>query len=116
MTGRGRGTTRPFCIFGPFTSDMELVMSRTACEIGDRVKLRASATQSALISPFGVIVGLLPTEDRGEPRFRLRVDGETFERSVLATDIEHAETATPDPAQAEATGPWLKKLSAKRGR
>jgi hypothetical protein len=91
-------------------------MSRTACEIGDRVKLRASAAQSALNSAFGTIVGLLPTEDRAEPRYRVRVDGETFERSVLVTDIEHAETTTQGASQATITGPWLKKLSTKPGR
>ncbi|MEI3851188.1 MULTISPECIES: hypothetical protein [Ensifer] len=90
-------------------------MSRKTYEIGDKVTLRASAAQSILNSRLGLIVGLLPN-DRGEARFRVRVEGETFERCVLETDIEHAETSKEDAPQAAITGPWLKKLSTKPGR
>lgn len=90
-------------------------MSRIGLEIGSRVVLRAGATQQAMSSRFGRVVGLLPT-DRDEPRYRVRVEGETFERCVLATDIEHAETATEDVPGAAATGPWFKPLSTKPSR
>lgn len=90
-------------------------MRSVAYEIGNKVTLRASATQVVLSSRVGQIVGLLPA-DRGEARYRVQVEGETFERCVLATDIEHAEVATDDAPKATATGPWLKPLSAKRGR
>lgn len=88
-------------------------MNRKACDIGDKVVLRTSAAQSALNSRLGVVVGLLPM-DRGEARYRVRVEGETFERCVLATDIEHVEPATPEDRQAAPTGPWLKPLSTNR--
>jgi hypothetical protein len=90
-------------------------MRSVAYEIGNKVTLRVSGTQSVLKSRVGQIVGLLPG-DRGEARYRVRVEGETFERCVLATDIEHAETGTDDVPEATDTGPWLKPLSARRGR
>ncbi|OCP01853.1 MULTISPECIES: hypothetical protein [unclassified Ensifer] len=90
-------------------------MRRMAYEIGDKVKLKASATQSALNSPFGRIAGRLPT-DRGEARYRVRVEGETFERCVLESDLEHTEIAAQGTAQADPTGPWLKPLSTRPGK
>lgn len=90
-------------------------MSRAGLGIGNKVVLRASATQQALVSRFGRVVGLLPT-DSGEARYRVRVEGETFERCLLATDIEHAETSAEDAPRAAASRPWLKPLSTKPGR
>lgn len=90
-------------------------MSRKIHAVGDHVVLRAGLSRTATDERTCRIVGVLPA-DHGEAQYRVRLDGENFERRIVHSDIDadEAAPATRKSAATEATrkgGPWLKPSS-----
>jgi len=90
-------------------------MSRAIYAIGDTVKLKPNILRRAEATPTCRIIGVLPS-DHGEAQYRVRIDNETFERRVLASDIDAPETrpsqpVSSAPSSAGRNEPWLKSSS-----
>lgn len=94
-------------------------MSRKTYAIGDRIVLRAGLSHSPAGERTCRIVSLLPA-DHGEVQYRVRREGETFERRIVHSDIDTAESAVPvscdSPASPGKAGSWLKPSSIRVGR
>ncbi|GMB82686.1 hypothetical protein NN6n1_34690 [Shinella zoogloeoides] len=94
-------------------------MSRKPYAIGDRVVLKAGLTRSPADERTCRIVSLLPA-DHGEVQYRVQREGETFERRIVHSDIDTAESAVPasrdSPASPGKAGSWLKPSSIRAGR
>lgn len=84
-------------------------MGRKSYSIGDVVVLKAGLTRVVTADRICAIVGILPS-DHGEAQYRVRFDGETFERRIVATDIECIETVSAGQRTpiVGTGGPWLK--------
>ncbi|RFZ83637.1 cold-shock protein [Shinella sp. WSJ-2] len=90
-------------------------MSRAIYAVGDTVKLKPNILRRAETAPICRIIGILPA-DHGETQYRVRLGNETFERRILASDIETPETRIPQPSgmapsSAGRNEPWLKPVS-----
>ena len=91
-------------------------MSRKTYAIGDHVALKAGLSRSTTGERTCRIVGVLPV-DHGEVQYRVRLEGENFERRIVHSDIDADETATPAARKTAATetvhkgGAWLKPSS-----
>lgn len=94
-------------------------MTRRICAVGDLVTVRADFTKLAPAVRTCRIIGVLPA-DHGETQYRVRFDGENFERRIVASDVETTEAASPieeGPSRRIATGePWLKPSRIRIGR
>lgn len=96
-------------------------MSRKTYATGDHVLLRAGLSRKTADERTCRIVGVLPN-DHGEVQYRVRLDGETFERRIVESDIDAEETAAPSPAPsskvsfAGKASPWLKPLNIRGGK
>jgi hypothetical protein len=93
----------------------ELTMSRAIYAVGDSVKLKPNILRRAETTSTCQIIGILPS-DHGEAQYRVRLGNETFERRILASDIDTPETKMSQPAgkapsSAGDNGPWLKPSS-----
>lgn len=62
---------------------------------GDRFTLRPNTLGSGLIRGTGNIVALLPVT-QGSIRYRVRLEGETHDRTISEDDIDIASSAQPD--------------------
>jgi hypothetical protein len=95
-------------------------MSVNTYAIGDFLVLKAGLTRTAVGNRTCRIVGLLPAADRGEQQYRVRLGSENFERRIVASDIDRAETAatdvTGDTVSEAVGGPWLKPGSIRIGK
>lgn len=90
-------------------------MSRAIYAVGDTVKLKSDLFRRAESNGICRIVGILPS-DHGEAQYRVRFGSETFERRILASDIEAADNATTRPATGHRSSsggkePWVKPTS-----
>lgn len=90
-------------------------MSRAIYAVGDTVKLKSDLFRRAESNGICRILGILPSE-RGEAQYRVRFGSETFERRILASDIEAAEKVTTRPATGHrptsgGKEPWVKPSS-----
>jgi hypothetical protein len=95
-------------------------MSRIAYAIGDQVVLIGKPGRTSAIDRTCRIVGILPS-DRNEPQYRVRFEGENFERRIVATDIDTSETPSPaiaaqDAAPSQRGEPWFKPSRIKIGK
>lgn len=94
-------------------------MSRKPYAIGDRVVLKAGLSRSQAGERTCRIVSILPA-DHGEVQYRVQREGETFERRIVHSDIDTAESAAPvsrdGPASPGKAGSWLKPSSIRVGR
>lgn len=97
-------------------------MSRKPYAIGDHVVLKAGLSRAATGERTCRIVGLLPA-DHGEVQYRVRREGETFERRIVHSDIDTDESAAPPSRGTAATAatsgkasPWLKPSSIRIGK
>ena len=94
----------------------EKTMSRKTYAIGDHVALKAGLSRTATGERTCRIVGVLPA-DHGEVQYRVRLEGENFERRIVHSDVDTDETAKPAARKAAATegaqkgGAWLKPSS-----
>jgi len=90
-------------------------MSRKTYAVGDTVMLKADLFRPADGGRNCRIVGILPA-DHGEAQYRVRFGNETYERRIVASDIEMTEapngTKRDDASPARAKGePWFKPSS-----
>ena len=90
-------------------------MSRKTYAIGDTVTLKSDLFRTADSGRTCRIVGLLPS-DHGEAQYRIRLGNETYERRIVASDIEAPETITPRNGNSaspspKAGEPWFKASS-----
>jgi hypothetical protein len=95
-------------------------MSRIAYAIGDQVVLIGKPGRTAAAERTCRIVGILPS-DHNEPQYRVRFEGENFERRIVATDIDTSETPSPAAAALVAVPtqraePWFKPSRIKIGK
>jgi len=96
-------------------------MSRKTYAMGDHVVLKAGLSRKTADGGRCRIVGVLPN-DHGEVQYRVRLDGETFERRIVESDIDAEETAAPSPdttskvSFAGKASPWLKPLNIRGGK
>ncbi|WP_313531014.1 cold-shock protein [Shinella sp.] len=96
-------------------------MSRKTYATGDHIVLKAGLSRKTTEERSCRIVGVLPN-DHGEVQYRVRLDGETFERRIVQSDIDAEETAAPSPKKsatvstAGKAGPWLKPLNIRSGK
>ena len=96
-------------------------MSRKTYAVGDHVVLKAGLSRTATGERTCRIVGVLPA-DHGEVQYRVRLEGENFERRIVHSDIDVDETAAPSSRKTTAAaaagkgGPWLKPLSTRTGK
>lgn len=96
-------------------------MSRKTYAIGDPVVLKAGLSRKIADERTCRIVGVLPN-DHGEVQYRIRLDGETFERRIVQSDIDAEETAAPSAKRAAPvsiagkSSPWLKPLNIRSGK
>ncbi|MCF3642214.1 cold-shock protein [Rhizobium sp. TRM95111] len=94
-------------------------MSRAGYVIGDTVVLKSGLSRSAGDERTCRIVGILPA-DHGEAQYRVRVGNETYERRIVQSDIDAAETAAPAPermsSETRRPEPWLKPLTTRADR
>jgi hypothetical protein len=93
----------------------ELTMSRKRFAIGDTVTLKADLFRSADSERVCRVVGVLPS-DHGEAQYRVRLGNETFERRIVASDIEATDTVeirSGGSVSVSSKGgePWLKPSS-----
>jgi hypothetical protein len=88
--------------------------------VDDVIVLKTSLMRAASDDRTCRIVGLLPASDRGEQQYRVRVGDESFERRILASDIDTAAAteheATAETSKATAGSPWLKPASIRVGK
>jgi hypothetical protein len=87
-------------------------MSRAIYAVGDTVRLKADLFRRADGGGICRIAGILPS-DHGEAQYRVRLGNETFERRILASDIEASEavsgrSATGSRPSLGGKEPWLK--------
>lgn len=90
-------------------------MSRAIYAVGDTVKLKPNILRRTETASTCRIIGVLPA-DHGEAQYRVRLGTETFERRILASDIEAPETKVPEPSGKAPSSvgrnePWLKPAS-----
>jgi len=90
-------------------------MSRDIYAVGDTVTLRDGLSRTGVTGKVCRIVGILPS-DHGEAQYRVRLGGETYERRIVASDIESPGAAAPGeaggPPSASRLGePWFKPSS-----
>lgn len=90
-------------------------MSRKTYTIGDKITLKAGLFRLLDSDRICSIVGILPS-DHGEAQFRVRLGNETYERRIVASDIEMSESAPlrgeKSPSAPKKTGePWFKPSS-----
>lgn len=90
-------------------------MSRAIYAVGDTVKLKPNILRRTETASVCRIIGILPA-DHGEAQYRVRLGNETFERRILASDIEPPETKVSQPSgkapsSAGRNEPWLKPAS-----
>ena len=90
-------------------------MGRAIYAIGDTVKLKADLFRRASSQGTGRIVGILPS-DHGEVQYRIRLGEETYERRILASDIEAPDTVATRPVSVPRSPsggnePWFKPSS-----
>jgi hypothetical protein len=96
-------------------------MSRKPYAISDRVVLKAGLLRRASGERICCIVGVLPA-DHGEVQYRVRLEGENFERRIVHSDIDADETTAPTARKLAASpptgtgSPWLKPLSTRNGK
>ena len=96
-------------------------MSRKAYAVGDHVVLKAGLSRATTGTRTCRIASVLPA-DHGEVQYRVRLEGETFERRVVHSDIDAEETATPAARKAATVetagkgGIWLKPSSIRIGK
>ncbi|MCR6500878.1 cold-shock protein [Shinella sp. CPCC 101442] len=96
-------------------------MSRKTYAIGDRVVIKAGLLRQASGERTCRIVGVLPA-DHGEVQYRVRLEGENFERRIVQSDIDADETAAPSSRKTVAASvpgngsPWLKPLTTRNGK
>ncbi|WP_117193027.1 cold-shock protein [Rhizobium terrae] len=95
-------------------------MNANVYAIGDTVVLKASLTRTVAGDRACRIVGLLPAADRGENQYRVRFGDENFERRIVESDIDTAETAASvrkgETASPTAGGSWLKMSNIRIGK
>ncbi|UDF29043.1 UNVERIFIED_ORG: hypothetical protein LHK14_16205 [Roseateles sp. XES5] len=89
-------------------------MNRAVYAVGDTIKLKPNILRRDTESTCR-IVGVLPS-DHGEAQYRVRLGNETFERRILASDIDMPDVKGPQPVGKvpSSTGrnePWLKPSS-----
>ncbi len=90
-------------------------MNRAIYAVGDTVKLKPNVLRRTETDSTCQIIGILPS-DHGEAQYRVRLGNETFERRILASDIDTPEIKAPQPVgkTPSSTGrnePWLKPSS-----
>ena len=90
-------------------------MSRVIYAVGDTVRLKPDLFRRAEGSGICRIAGILPS-DHGEVQYRVRLGNETFERRILASDIDTPEMKASQavgeaPSHASRNEPWLKPAS-----
>lgn len=93
-------------------------MTRRVCAVGDTVTVRADFTKLAPAVRTCRIIGVLPA-DHGETQYRVRFDGENFERRIVASDVETTEAAShieEGPSRIAKGEPWLKPSRIRIGR
>nr|WP_298101739.1 cold-shock protein [uncultured Shinella sp.] len=96
-------------------------MRRKTYAAGDHIVLKADPSRKTADECRCRIVGVLPN-DHGEVQYRVRLDGETFERRIVESDIDAEEVATPSrdtAAKVSIAGkasPWLKPLNIRGGK
>lgn len=96
-------------------------MSRKTYAVGDHVVLKAGLSRTVTGERTCRIVGVLPA-DHGEVQYRVRLEGENFERRIVHSDIDADETAAPSSRKTAAAdtarkdGPWLKASSIRIGK
>lgn len=96
-------------------------MSRKTYAIGDHVVLRAGLSRATTGERACRIVGVLPA-DHGEVQYRVRLEGENFERRIVQSDIEADDTTASAPRTngkreaPRAGSPWLKPLTIRTAR
>lgn len=90
--------------------------------VGDAITLKADLYRSTHSDRTCTIVAVLPV-DRGEAQYRVRMGKETFERRIVASDIEASEpTGEKNPAGKTAAPalcrqePWLRPLNIRTAR
>ena len=75
---------------------------------GDEVSLMANLSGMRTPSGHVRIVGILPVSDRGETQYKVRFDGENFDRRVLGSDIVgRITTESRDGQNPPAGSTWL---------
>lgn len=90
-------------------------MSRATYAVGDTVKLKPNILRRTETASICKIISVLPS-DHGEAQYRVRLGNETFERRILASDIDMPEAKVVQPAgkapsSAGRNEPWLKSSS-----
>lgn len=90
-------------------------MGRAIYAVGDTVKLKPNILRRAETNSVCQIIGILPS-DHGEAQYRVELGNETFERRILASDIDTPEMKASQavgeaPSHASRNEPWLKPAS-----
>lgn len=91
-------------------------MSRDIYAVGDTVTLRDGLFRTGITGKVCRIVGILPS-DHGEVQYRVRLGGETYERRIVASDIDCPKAAAPaggtggSPSASRLGEPWFKPSS-----
>lgn len=88
-------------------------MSRMAYSAGDLVVLKADLTRLRADPRMCRIISMLPS-DTGDAYYQVRFTHESFERRILASDIEKlcADQLADQPGSTPSTTePWLKPLT-----
>ena len=75
---------------------------------GDDVKLKANFAGGRSPPGLSRIVGILPVSDCGETQYKVRFDGENFDRRILGSDIEGKIPAPSGNRNTPAGDTWLK--------
>lgn len=94
-------------------------MSPNVFAVDDVIVLKAGLSRTATGGRTCRVVGLLPAADNGEPQYRVRFGDESFERRIVASDIDASATISPEKEEtssATAREPWLKPASIRVGR
>lgn len=71
-------------------------MSRAIYAVGDTIKLKPNILRRGEAASTCQIIGILPI-DHGEAQYRVRLSNETFERRILASEIETPEAEVLQP-------------------
>ena len=75
---------------------------------GDEVSLKANLSGMRTPSGHVRIVGILPVSDWGETQYKVRIDGENFDRRVLGSHIVRQITTRSSDGHNPSTGyTWL---------
>jgi len=82
--------------------------------VGDNIVLKDGFVRTEATARTCKIAAVLPS-DGSRPQYRVRFEGENFERRILESDIDINESAPPAPSVAAVTdiqgGSWLKTSS-----